>query len=159
MWTLTPTPTPGVVHKLFWTSSRRAKNDVFYSRMVGGYDWGMGWWGGGGGGATLPNFVSIALLNDQILSCKYRPYFERPIVSKKANKKYWSSRPSSIHACGKIFSAVNKVPLHTAFHYQPPIVLIWLKYCWKGRKISCHPSIHYNCLTEKYYSVQHAFYW
>ena len=50
MWTLTPTPTPGVVHKLFWTSSRRAKNDVFYSRMVGGYDWGMGWWGGGGGG-------------------------------------------------------------------------------------------------------------
>ena len=24
MWTLTPTPTPGVVHKLFWTSSRRA---------------------------------------------------------------------------------------------------------------------------------------
>ena len=29
MWTLTPTPTlmptPGVVHKLFWTSSRRAK--------------------------------------------------------------------------------------------------------------------------------------
>ena len=27
MWTLTPTLTPGVVHKLFWTSSRRAKNE------------------------------------------------------------------------------------------------------------------------------------
>ena len=33
MWTPTPTltPTPGVVHKLFWTSSRRAKNEVSYT--------------------------------------------------------------------------------------------------------------------------------
>ena len=34
------------------------------------------------------------------------------------------------------------VPLHTAFHYHPNVVLIWLKYCWKGRKIASHPPIH-----------------
>ena len=39
-----------------------------------------------------------------------------------------------------IFSTVNGVPLHTAFHYYPLIVLIWLKYCWKGGKIASHPS-------------------
>ena len=32
MWTLTPTPTPGVVHKLFWTSSRRAKKQLMRER-------------------------------------------------------------------------------------------------------------------------------
>ena len=32
--------------------------------------------------------------------------------------------PSSIPARGKIFSTVNGAPLHTAFHYQPLIVLI-----------------------------------
>ena len=32
--------------------------------------------------------------------------------------------PSSIPARGEIFSTVNAVPLHTAIHYQPPIVLI-----------------------------------
>ena len=32
--------------------------------------------------------------------------------------------PSSIPARGEIFSTVNGVPLHTAFHYHPSIVLI-----------------------------------
>ena len=32
--------------------------------------------------------------------------------------------PSSMPARGRIFSTVNGVPLHTAFHYQPLIVLI-----------------------------------
>ena len=32
--------------------------------------------------------------------------------------------PSSIPARGKIFSTINGAPLHTAFHYQPLIVLI-----------------------------------
>ena len=32
--------------------------------------------------------------------------------------------PSSIPARGEIFSTVNGVPLHTAFHYHLPIVLI-----------------------------------
>ena len=49
---------------------------------------------------------------------------------------------SSIPARGRIFSTVNGVPLHTAFHYQPLIVLILLKYCRKGHKIGIHPSIH-----------------
>ena len=51
--------------------------------------------------------------------------------------------PSSIPTRGEIFSTVNGVPLHTAFHYQHLIVLIWLKYCWKG-----HPSIHRLRLTR-----------
>ena len=42
----------------------------------------------------------------------------------------WSPAP------GEIFSSAVGVSLHTAFHYHPPIVLIWLKYCWKGHKIS-----------------------
>ena len=47
-----------------------------------------------------------------------------------------------------IFSIVNGVPLHTAFHYHPPNVLIWMKYCLNGRKIASHPSIlaAYLCL-------------
>ena len=56
---------------------------------------------------------------------------------------YWSSGPSSIPAQGEIFSTVNGVPLHTAIPYRPPVVQIWLKYCWEGRKIaksSIHPS-------------------
>ena len=53
---------------------------------------------------------------------------------------YWSSGPSSIPARGEMFSTVNGAPLHTVFHYQPSIVLIWQKHCWKGRKIPCHPS-------------------
>ena len=32
--------------------------------------------------------------------------------------------PSSRPARGEIFTIVNGVPLHTAFHYQPPVVLI-----------------------------------
>ena len=36
---------------------------------------------------------------------------------------------------------VNRVPLHTAFDFHPPVVLIWPTYCWKGRKITSHPSI------------------
>ena len=38
--------------------------------------------------------------------------------------KYWSTDlavPLSSHARGKIFSTVNGVPLHTAFHCHPPI--------------------------------------
>ena len=58
--------------------------------------------------------------------------------------------PSSIPARGEIFSTVNGVPLHTAFHYHPSIVLIRLQYCWKGRKITNHPSsIH---PFQKYFS-------
>ena len=38
--------------------------------------------------------------------------------------------PNSSSARGEIFSTLNDgVPLHTAFYYQRPIVLIWLTYC------------------------------
>ena len=58
--------------------------------------------------------------------------------------KCWSTDlavPSSIPARGRIFSTVFGVPLYIAFHYQPLIILIWLKYCWKRRKIASHSSI------------------
>ena len=57
--------------------------------------------------------------------------------------KPWSSRPTFKPRSTNqgIFSTVNMVPLHTDFHYHPPKVLIWLKYCQKGRKITNHPSI------------------
>ena len=65
--------------------------------------------------------------------------------------KRWSTDlavPSSISTRGEILSTVNGVPLHTAFHFQPHIVLIWLKYCWKGRKIASLPSTHRLQLTR-----------
>ena len=43
--------------------------------------------------------------------------------------------PSSSFARGEIFLAVKGVKWHTIFHYHPPIVLIWMEYYWKGRKI------------------------
>ena len=58
------------------------------------------------------------------------------------------SGPCLILTRGEIYSTVNGVPLHTAFHYHPNIVLIWLKYCWKGRKIASHPSIHTSFLRS-----------
>ena len=60
--------------------------------------------------------------------------------------------PSSSPALGKIFSTINGVPLHTAYCYHMPNLLIWLKYCWKGCKISNHPSIvlHYEITTKKW---------
>ena len=47
-------------------------------------------------------------------------------------------------ARGIVFPTVNGVPLHAAFQYQLLIILIWLKYCWKGCKIARRPSIP-NC--------------
>ena len=53
----------------------------------------------------------------------------------------------------EIFSVIKDVTLHTAFHYHLPIMLIWLKYCWKGCKITSHPSYSYNIywLNSKQY--------
>ena len=50
--------------------------------------------------------------------------------------------PGPSPAWGEIFLVVNGVPLHTAFHYHPPIFLIWLENYWKGRKFAPHPPIH-----------------
>ena len=59
---------------------------------------------------------------------------------------------------------VNGVPLHTAFHYHLNIVLIWLKYCWKGRKIASHSSIGIpskllGTLIKEVHNVNHIVYW
>ena len=44
---------------------------------------------------------------------------------------------SLLYFCGK----KREVPLHPTF-YCHPIILIWLKYCWKGCKIARYPSIY-----------------
>ena len=86
------------------------------------------------------------LTNDTMCTCPLciiSTHIRSPGSSVDLALAYWSSGPSSILTRGEIFSTVNGVPLHTAFHYHPNIVLIWLKYCWKGRKIAAsHPSIH-----------------
>ena len=45
-------------------------------------------------------------------------------------------------------------------HY-PPIVLIWLKYCWKGYTISSHipPSIHQSIYSQQAHNVKMTSYW
>ena len=53
---------------------------------------------------------------------------------------YCSNGPG-LEPQAEIFSIINGIPLHTAFHYHLPIVLICLKYCCKGHKITCHLSI------------------
>ena len=51
---------------------------------------------------------------------------------------YWSSGPE-FEPCSR-WNLLNckRIPLHTAFHYQRFIILIWLK----DVKIRSHPSIH-----------------
>ena len=41
----------------------------------------------------------------------------------------------------RFFPNIDGTSLHRAFHVRPSIVPIWLKYCWKGRKIP-NSSIH-----------------
>ena len=55
--------------------------------------------------------------------------------------KCWPTRVRLPEA--EIFSIVNEAPLHIAFNYYPPNVLIWLKYCWKGR----------TCIIKNYQSI------
>ena len=84
-----------------------------------------------------------------LLSWMTRPFKIGSTFKKGAPVAQWVKRRpldlavvSLSHAGGKIFSTVNRVPLHTAFHCQSLIILIWLKYCWKGQKSVSHTSIH-----------------
>ena len=49
----------------------------------------------------------------------------------------WVRIPLEVRFCPNL----NSASLHRAFHIYPSIVLIWLKYCWKGCKTLIHPSI------------------
>ena len=64
---------------------------------------------------------------------------EVPIAQWAKRRPLILAVPSSSPAHAEIFSTANGVPFHTAFHYQPLIVLIWLKYCSKGRTIASDP--------------------
>ena len=68
---------------------------------------------------------------------------------------YWSSDPGFEPAwSGDLFNRRR----HTNFQYHLPMVLIWLKYCWKGRKIA---SIHQKNDTDFRYSevFMYSFSW
>ena len=56
----------------------------------------------------------------------------------------------------EIFSTLNGVPLHTSFHYHLPIILIWLKHCWKGHKIASHPAILIYFRTDPESVTEHS---
>ena len=45
------------------------------------------------------------------------------------------------------FPNINRVPLNTAFHYHPPNILHWLKYCWKESKTHYYPPSCYDWNT------------
>ena len=49
---------------------------------------------------------------------------------------------SSCPARGEIFSIVNGVQVHTAFHYRPAHCPDVTENCWKGRETANHLSIH-----------------
>ena len=66
----------------------------------------------------------------------------------------WSSSPE--FEPGARWNILNCiwVPLHATFHYHPFIILIWLKYFWKGPKITSHPSIsHFELVIVCLYTV------
>ena len=54
---------------------------------------------------------------------------------------FWWETPEFEPRSRRIFSTVHGVPLHTAFLFHLFVVLIWLKYCWKGGKIESYPFI------------------
>ena len=59
-----------------------------------------------------------------------------------------------------LHTGVNRFPLHTGFHYHLPVVLIWLKYCYKGHKITSHPwSIHPSVAFPDFTSIQNTGDW
>ena len=66
-----------------------------------------------------------------------------------AQKKFYNLRPWSYRRFfSSYFPSVSlptaASPTHFLFlsrYMYPPIVLIWLKYCWKGHKNTSHPSI------------------
>ena len=60
---------------------------------------------------------------------------------------------SRVRMEARFFSNLNGASLHSAFHFHLSIVLIWLKYCWKGSKTATNPWMTGNLL----YSVSHVY--
>ena len=90
-------------------------------------------------GAQTMLYLSL----NNLYATTFLPGSVRSSVGKALWVKRWPTELAvlgSSHAGGEIFSTVNGIPLHRTFHYCPPIVLIWRKYCWKVRKIARHPS-------------------
>ena len=71
-------------------------------------------------------------------------------VSKGAPIAQWVKRwPTDLAVrVRSLLEAKSSRPLHTALHYYPPIVLIWMEYSGKGRKIASHLSIHYHSFSK-----------
>ena len=56
---------------------------------------------------------------------------------------YWSSGPEVESRSRRTLLNRNRGSIAHTFQYHPHIVPIYLKYCWKGRKISSRPSIYF----------------
>ena len=105
----------GILKQLKWESLKKRRKD---SRLIMLYK-------GLKGAASIPT-------NDLVPPPPHQAYQESSLPGiPGAPVAQWVKRwptdlavPSSIPARGEIFSTVNGVPLHTAFHYHLPIVLI-----------------------------------
>ena len=62
--------------------------------------------------------------NERLNPLGHRLWQEAPVAQWVKRWPTDLAVPSSIPTGGEIFSTANRVPLHTAFHYQPLIVLI-----------------------------------
>ena len=58
---------------------------------------------------------------------------------------------SRVRMRARFFSNLNGASLHSAFHFHISIVLIWLKYCWKGKPQLIHES------QVTYFTVCHMY--
>ena len=65
-----------------------------------------------------------------------------PLALSKSDHGVSGSNPAD----GEIFPKLNGASLHRVFHVYPSIVLIWLKYGWKGRKTSIRRPYFLLCL-------------
>ena len=83
--------------------------------------------------------------------------FSRPILAigpeLSISRQKFRITGSRVRMEARFFSNLNGASLHSAFHVHLSIVLIWLTYCWKGRKTATNPWITGNLL----FSVSHVY--
>ena len=55
---------------------------------------------------------------------------------------------SRIRMEARFFSNLNGASLHSAFNFHLSIILLWLKYCWKGRKTATNSGERGGSVVE-----------
>ena len=89
-------------------------------------------------------YPSLSLSDVQVFRKFLKHQLRSPGSSVGSALAYWSSAHKFEPNSRRNLLNRKRVPLRTCsgFAYHLPIVLIWLKYYWKGRKIASRPSIH-----------------